>query len=119
MGRLHRGDDARRREARNVGRIGDLEMLDPPAPVAAVFFRQLLINRNDLRVRGIADGMGRDLETVRCCGVRQRQNLRVRMKLQSARVRLVGIGLLEPRPARTERAIGKQFDPNRPETIAV
>ena len=43
MGWLHRGDDAGRGEARDVGWINDLEMLDPPAPVAAILLGQYLV----------------------------------------------------------------------------
>ena len=54
-----------RSEARNVGRIDDLEMLDPPAPVVAVLLRQRLVDGDDLRIGGIADRVGRDLEARR------------------------------------------------------
>jgi hypothetical protein len=83
VGRLHRGDDPGRREARDVRRVDDLEMLDPPAPVGAILLRQLLVDRNDLRVGGIADRVGRDLEARRRGVVCKRKQLGVRMKLQA------------------------------------
>jgi hypothetical protein len=73
VGGLHRGDDPGRREPCDVSRVGDLKMLDPPPPVTAVFLRQLLVGGDDLRIGRIADGMGRDLESVRCGRLFKRQ----------------------------------------------
>ena len=71
------------------------------------------------RIGGIADRVGRDLEAVRGRGIGEAQHLGIRMELQPARFRLVGIRLLQPRAARAERAIGEQFDPDRAQMIAV
>ena len=41
-------------------------MLDPPAPVAAVPARKLLVQADDLRIGGIADRVDRELEAGAC-----------------------------------------------------
>ena len=46
-------------------------------------------------------------------------DLRIGMELQPARVGLVRIGLLEPRAARAERAVGEELDPDHPQPVAV
>ena len=51
--------------------------------------------------------------------VGEREHLGIRMELQPARVRLVGIGLLQPRAARAERAVGEQLDPDHAQPVAV
>ena len=63
VGRLHRGDDPGLGDARDVGRIDHLDMLDPPAAVALEALAEVLIGRDHLRVGGIADRMDGGLET--------------------------------------------------------
>ena len=121
MGRLHRGDDARRRrcaEGRRRSTIWACSIRQRRS--RAVFLSQLLVGADDLRIGRIADRVGRDLEAVRRPPVsRERSNLGVGMELQPARVRLVGVGLLQPRAARAERAVGEELDADRAQPIAV
>ena len=46
-----------------VGAVDDLRMLDPPAAIGPIFAVELFVDADHLRVRGIADGMGRELES--------------------------------------------------------
>ena len=64
VGRLHRGDGAVAGEARQVRRIDDLGMLDPPAPVAGIGGGKLLDRIEQGGVGLIADRVDRDLEIV-------------------------------------------------------
>ena len=73
----------------------------------AIFCRQLLVDTDDLRIGGVADRMGRDLEAGRGGRIGERQHLGIRVELQPARIGLVGIGLLQPCAARSERAVGE------------
>src|SRR5260370_10890393 len=55
---LHRSDDTVAGKARNVLRSQVLSMLDAEAPIPiAVFFFNPLVDRKDVVVRAIADGM--------------------------------------------------------------
>jgi hypothetical protein len=119
VGRLHRGDDPRWRKARDVGRIDDLEMLDPPAAVAPVFARELLINADHLRIGRIADGVRCGLEAGGGRAVLHCQKLGVRMAWKAARIALVGIGLLEPGAARAQRSVGEEFRADHPQLFSV
>ena len=80
---------------------------------------QLLVGRDHLRVGGIADRVGRDLEAGAAGRVGERQHLGIGMELQSARVGLVGIGLLQPRAARAERAVGEELDADLAQPVVV
>ena len=80
--------------------------------------RQLLVGGDDLRVGGIADGVDRDLEPVACRLVGLGAKLCILQELQPARVRLVGVGLLQPGAARAERAVGVELDPAHPQPVA-
>ena len=94
-------------------------MLDAPAPVAPVFPRQFLVDRDDLSVGRVADRVGRDLETSRSGGVGEREDLGVGMKLQAARIGLVRIRLLQPRASRSERSVGVKLHADHAQPVAV
>ena len=63
--------------------------------------------------------MGGDLESTRCGVVLERAQLGVGVPRVPARVRLVGIRLLEPRAARTERSVGEEFGADSAQPVAV
>jgi len=95
------------REEVEAFRRDDLEVLDPPPPIGAVFLRQLLIDANDLRIGSIADRVGGDLESRRRSAVGQSEHLGVGVELQPAGAGAVGIGLLKPGTAGAEGAVGE------------
>src|SRR3546814_1987081 len=64
MDRLHRGDDAALAEAREIGGVDDLRVLDPPAAIALVGVRHRLDRIERLGVGLVADRVDRDLEAV-------------------------------------------------------
>ena len=117
MNRLHRSDDAGRRQSRDVGRIGNLEMLDAPATVLAIFARQTLVGGNDLRIGRIADGMDCRLEAL-CRGLlRLSLQFRVGQEAQAARVGLVRIWLLQIGAARSESAVRVELHTAKPQPV--
>ena len=61
VGRLHRGDDPRLGDARDVGGVDHLDMLDPPAALRPPFARHLLEDGDYLFVGGVANCMDREL----------------------------------------------------------
>src|SRR5437588_813634 len=63
MRRLHRSDDAKLLEARNVGRLDDFDMLDAMAAVApAIALHRRLIAVERRPDRAVADRMYRNLQ---------------------------------------------------------
>ena len=94
-------------------------MLDPPAPVCPILLRKPLVSRNDLRVRRVADGVGRNLEAHggRLAGLIA--HFSIAKELQAASFRMVGIGLLQPGTARSQGTVGVKFDPAHPQAICV
>ena len=81
MRRLHRGDDVRLGDPRQVGGVDQLDMLDPEAAVAGEGRAGTLISGNDHRIGGIADRVGRDLQAKLGGG----GNLRVERRLVEPR----------------------------------
>ena len=52
-------------------------------------------------------------------GILSRTKLGIRVKLVAGRVRLVGIGPLQPRAARAQRAVGEELGPDGAQAVAV
>ena len=119
MDGLHRGDRAVAPEARDIDRIHDLHVFDPPAPVALVGQRHLLDRVEHFLVRGIADGMHRDLEAVERRAAHQIAQLRGREQRQAGVAGIVGVRPLQPGAARTERAVEVELHPAQPQPVIV
>ena len=119
MRRLHRRDDPGGLEARQVGRIGDLQMLDPPAPRRAIAFGQTFVRPDDLRIGGITDGVDRELIAARRRQTGLFRQLGIGQERQPARSGHVVIRRLEPRPARSKRPVGVQLDPAKVQPVSV
>ena len=115
---LHRGDDAKMTEARNVRRIDDLGVFDPPAPVTAVSRCELLDRAQHCGIGFIADRMHRDLEVIERGAAHH-----VFKRGIAGDAQALGGGIavrqLEAGPARAERAIGIQLDPVQPQPIII
>ncbi len=106
-------------EQGDIGGIGHLRVFDAPAPVAREIGGQLVDRGQGISIGGIADGMDRHLETVHRRAAHQVPQLRAIQHFEPAMARLVGIGLLEQRPARAERAIEPELDPVQPQPVVI
>ena len=115
MDRLHRGDDAVAGEARQIGRIDDLGMLDPPAPVAPIGGGKLLDRVEQSGIGLVADRVDRDLEIVHRRPAHQILEHGVVDQGQAALAGRVAIGLLQPGAARAERAVEIELHADHPE----
>ncbi len=111
VGRLHRGDDRVAPEARQVRRVDDLGMLDPPAPVAFVGVRQFLDRGQQFGIGGVADRVDGDLEIVHRRPAHLVLELGVAEQGQAALPRRVAVIGLEPGAARPERAVQVELHP--------
>ena len=94
-------------------------MLDPPAPVTLVAFRKLFDRSQHFGIGGVTDGVHGTLEIVHAGAAHQIAQLRRREQRQTLRARIVVIGCLEHRPARTERAVEKKLDPAHPQAVVI
>ncbi len=96
--RLHRGDGAILAETRQVRRIDDLGMLDPPAAVALIGLGEFVDGVEHLRIGGVANGVDRDLEAVHGGAAHQVLQLGVAVEGEAALRRRIGIGALSHAP---------------------
>jgi hypothetical protein len=96
---LHRGDDPGRLEARQIARVGDLQMLDPPAPRLSQTAGELLEHADHIVIGLVADRVDRELAAAVGDFTGLAEQFGGRGQAQPARVGLVVIGRLEPRPA--------------------
>jgi len=111
VGWLHRGDDAGSGHSRNVRRVDDLDMLDPPAAVAGVGLGKLFEGPDDLCIGGVADGVDSQLETHAGGFACLRAQFGVSEEAKADCVRLVCIGPLQPGPTRAQCPVRVEFDP--------
>jgi hypothetical protein len=108
MGGLHRGDDAELGEARDVGGIGDLCVLDAESrggsdAGAGVGFE-------DVVVRRVADGVGRELETGGEGSAGGGLDLIRWSEDQAGVLGVIGVGRLEKRAPGAECPVGVELD---------
>ena len=105
-------------ETRNVGRIDDLGVFDPPAPVTAVSRRELLDRAQHCGIGFIADRMHCDLEAIERGAAHH-----VFKRGIAGDAQALGGGIavrqLQAGPARAECAIGVKLDPVQPQPIII
>ncbi len=84
---------------RNVSRINDLRVFDPPAPVAGIAFGKFLNRRQNIGIGGIANGVNGGLEIVHRGAAHQVAQLRRGEERQPLDPGFIGVRCLQARPA--------------------
>ncbi len=120
MHSLHSGDHAELAEARNVGGVQVLGVLDTPSQVllVRVLAEDLLIDVEHFAVGAIADSMHAELVSVPDCQFGGLANIGGVFGVQARAVGLVVIGRQQPGAARTEGPIDLPLDGAHGEEIA-
>ena len=111
---LHRGNDAERREARDVGGTQQLRVLDAPAQIGSTpagALERRLVDVQHLAIGAIADGVHGELIALLDREPRHLRQRLHRRPRQPHALRLVGVRLEQPGPARAHGAIGILLDP--------
>ena len=112
MDALHGGDDAELSEARNVGGVDVLGVLDAPAQVllVGVGFEGVFEDVEGFAVGAIADGVDAELEAVLDGEFGGLADVGGIVGIEAAAIGLVGVGCEQPGAARAEGAIDGALD---------
>ena len=122
MDALHGRDDAQFAEARNIGGVEMLRMLDAPAQVLLVgmLVEDALVDIEHFAVGAVADGVDAELMSCRDGDLRGLANIGGILRVHAAAVRAsagIGVRRQQPGAARAERAIHIALDGANGEVI--
>ena len=106
-------------EPGDVGRVDDLRVLDPPAPIPAIGCAHFLDGGEQGHVGFVANCVGGDLELVERGAAHQVFQLRIAGDAQALGARRIGIGRFQAGPTRTERAVEVKLHPVQAQAVLI
>ena len=119
VGGLHRGDDLQLGEARDVGGVDQLGVLDPVAEAVAISGADFGEAVERLAVGGVADGVDGHLVAEEIGAAEQVLLLGVVDEAETPGAGFVAVGLEEPGAAAAECAVGVELDAPEREALVV
>ena len=106
-------------EPRQIGRIDDLRVLDPPAPIALVGRRELVDGVQHHRIGAVADRVNRDLEVVDTRAAHEVAELGLVHAQQPGVGGIVRVRRFQRGAARAEGAVEEQLETVEPEPVVI